>query len=116
MKEYINPKEIEIPVVICSHTVQTWLYKLGFVYKKMRKNVIVDGHEKADMIEDQNYFLTKIEKLKPYIVEFNEDNAIKAKNYPVHYAVGGEKRNLIIVITYDDCIFSATNGVQKAWT
>ena len=48
------------------------------------------------------------------MVEFNDDGAMKAKDYPVNCAVGGEKRRPIIVITYDECIFSANNGIQKA--
>ena len=45
LKEYVNPKGIETPVVICSCTVQTWLRKLGFVYKKMCKDVFIDSYE-----------------------------------------------------------------------
>ena len=68
------------------------------------------------MIEDQNCFLTKIVELKPYIVEFNENGAMKAKDYPVNYIVGEEKCRLIIVITYDECTFFANDGIQKIWT
>ena len=45
LKEYINPKRIKTPVVIRSCTAQTWLRKLGFVYKEVRKNVFIIGHE-----------------------------------------------------------------------
>lgn len=54
----------------------------------MRKDVFVDGHEQPDVVEDRNRFLTKIEELKSYVVEVNEDGAIKAKDYPVDCAVG----------------------------
>ena len=52
-----------------------------------------------------------MEELKPYIVEFNEDGAMKAKDYPVDSAVGGEERRPIIVITHDECTFSANDGI-----
>lgn len=80
----------------------------------MYKNVFIDNYEQPDVVEDQNYFLTKIEKLKLYMIEFNENGAKKAKNYPVNCAIKEEKRHLIIVITYDKCTFSANDGIQKA--
>ena len=116
LKEYINPEGIETPVVIRSCKAQTWLYKLGFVYKEMGKDVFVDAHEWPDVVEDQNCFLTKIEELKLYMVEFNEDDAMKAKDYPVDCAVKGEKCRPIIVITHDEYTFFANDGVRKRWT
>ena len=63
------------------------------------------------MVEDQNRFLTKLEELKSYMVEFNEDGAIKAKNYPIDCAVGGEERCPIIIINNDEYTFSANDRV-----
>ena len=102
--------------MICSRIVQIWLHKLGFEYKKVHKDVFIDGHKQPDVVEDQNRFLTKMKKLKPYIIEFNEDGAIKAKDYPVNYAVGKKEHRPIIVITHDECTFPANDGIQKAWT
>ena len=89
LKEYVNPEGIKTPVVICSCTAQTWLRKLRFVYKKVDKDVFIDSYERPDMVKDRNCFLTKIEELKPYMVEFNEDGAMKAKDYLVDCAVRG---------------------------
>lgn len=47
----------------------------------MHKDVIINEHERSDIIEDCNNVLKKMEKLKPYIVEFEEDSAMKAKTY-----------------------------------
>ena len=63
------------------------------------------------MVENRNYFLTKIEELKPYMVEFNEDGAMKANNYPVDCIVEDEERHPIIVINHNEYTFSANNGV-----
>ena len=52
LKEYVNPEGIKTPVVIRSHIAQTWLFKLGFVYKEVCKDVFVDGHKLPDMVED----------------------------------------------------------------
>ena len=89
---------------------------MGFVYKEVRKEVFIDSHKWPDIVEDWNRFLTKIEELKSYIVEFNEDGVMKAKDYPVDCKVEGKECRLIIVITHDECTFSANNKVQKAWT
>ena len=43
------------------------------------------------MLENQNCFLTKIEELKSYMVEFNEDDVMKAKDYPIDCAVEDEE-------------------------
>lgn len=55
------------------------LKKLGYEYKDIRKTVFLDGHEWSNVFDDYYIFLKKIEKLKPYIVEFKKDGAIKAK-------------------------------------
>ena len=55
-----------------------------------------------------------MEELKPYIVEFNKNGAMKAKDYPVNCAVGGEERCTIIIITYDEYTFFANDGIWKA--
>lgn len=56
-------------------------------------------------------FFEKNKKIKPYIVEFNEDGIIKSKMYPSNYIVNDEECWPIIVITHDECIFSAKNGI-----
>lgn len=82
----------------------------------MQKNIFIDGHERSDVVEDRKNFLTKIEELKPYIVEFKKNGTMKPKIYPQDCAIRGQKRRPIIVITHNKCIFSANNGIQKAWT
>ena len=116
MKNYVNPQGVETPIVIRSRTARTWLRKLGYVYKDVRKDVFVDGHERSDVVEDRANFLNQMEELKPYMVEFYDDGAMKPKVYPSDCAVGGENRQPIIVITHDECTFSANDGVRKAWT
>ena len=50
----------------------------------------MDGHKWSDVVEDCANFLKKMEELKPYIVEFFKDSAIKLKVYPSDYMVRGE--------------------------
>lgn len=116
LKGYVNPEGITNPIEIMSRTARKWLHRLGFEYKDVKKDVFVDGHERSDVIEDCKRFLEKMEELKPYLVEFNEDGTMKEKDYPANCAVGGCDRRPVIVITHDECTFSANDGIRKAWT
>ena len=53
-----------------------------------------------------------MEKLKPYMVEFNEDGTMKPKGYLPDCAVEGENQQPIIVITHDECTFSANENFE----
>ena len=77
--------------------------------------MFIDGHERPDVVEDRRVFLNKMEELKPYMVEFDKNGAMKPKVYPSDCAVGGNHRRPIIVITHDECTFSANDGIRKAW-
>ena len=116
LKTYVSPEGIETSMVIRSRTARKWLGKLGYEYKDVRKDVFVDGHERANVVEDRKNFLKRLEELKPYIVEFEEDGIMKPKIYLANCAVGGDERQPIIVITHDECTFSANNGIRRAWT
>ena len=78
--------------------------------------MLIDGHEWSDVVKDHKNFLKKMEELKPYMVEFEKDGAMKAKTYPSDCAVGGPNWCPIVVITHDNYTFSVNNGIQKAWT
>lgn len=99
--------------MIYYYIVHIWLCKLRFVNKEVYKDIFINTHKQLDIIEDQNCFLTKIEKLKLYIVKFNKNNGIKIKNYLVNCVVKDKKYCLIIIITYDKYIFSINDRVQK---
>ena len=116
LKGYINPEGNTNSIEIKSRTAQKWLHRIGFEYKDVKKDVFVDGYERSDVIEDRKRFLKKMEELKSYLVEFNEDGTMKKKNYPVNCSVGGCDRRSVIVITHDECPFFANDGIRKAWT
>ena len=56
----------------------------------MKEDIFADRYEQLDVIENRKEFLNKIEDLKPYLIEFNEDGMMKDKTYPPDCAVGGE--------------------------
>ncbi len=80
----------------------------------MRKDIFADRHERPDVVEDRTNFLKKMEEFKPFLVEFNEDGTMRSKVYPLNYVVGGEDYRPIIVITHDECTFSANDGIRRA--
>lgn len=84
------------------------------MYKDVRKDVFVDGHERPDVVENRANFLKKMGELKPFLVEFHEDGTMKSKIYPSNCVVGGEDSRSIIVITHDERTFSANDGIQRA--
>ena len=114
MKAYENTQGIEIPITICLHKARRWLEKLGYEYKNVCKDIFIDGYKQLDVVEDCKNFLKKMEKLKPYMVKFEENGAMKAKIYSSDCAVGKTNRHPIMLITHDECTFSANDGIQKA--
>lgn len=82
----------------------------------MRKDVFIDRYKWSNRVEDCNKFLTRIEDFKPYIVEFEENGAMKFNIYLSDFKIRVENHQLIIVITYDKCTFSTNNKIQRAWT
>lgn len=75
----------------------------------MHKDLFVDGYKTVDVVNNHANFLKKLEELKPFLVEFNKDGIIKSKIYPSNCIVGSENSRLIIVITYNVCIFLAND-------
>ena len=80
----------------------------------MKKDVFVHGHERPDVVEDRERFLKTMKELERYLVEFEEDGIMKAKNHPSDCKIGSNERRPIIVITYDECTFSSNDGICKA--
>lgn len=95
---------------------RNWLCKLRYIYKNIQKAVFVDRLKGSNIIKDCAYFWKKMEELQLYMIEFDKNSTMKLKAYPLDYAVDGENKQLIIIITYDECTFSANDDVKKAWT
>lgn len=43
--------------------------------------MFINGHERLDIVKDYKAFLKKMKELKLYIIEFNENDAMKPKIY-----------------------------------
>lgn len=88
---------------------------MGYTYWDIKKDVLIDGHERANVVEDRKAFLKTMSDLEPYLVEFDSEGNIKDKIYSDDCQVGGTNCRPVIVITYDECTFSANNGKTHGW-
>lgn len=115
LKNYVDTNGVKISIVIRSRTARNWLRKFRYEYKDVYKDVLINWHEWPDVVEDRKAFLEKMEELKPHMAEFNKNGEIKPKVYSSDCKIGGNNWRPIIVITYNECTFSANNGIWKAW-
>lgn len=52
-----------------------------------------------------------MKELESYLIEFNKDEIIKDKKYLSNYTINNANWRLIIIITYDENIFSINNYI-----
>ena len=82
----------------------------------MKKDIVVNEYEQPDVVKDQEHFLKKMEELKLYLVELEEDNIMKAKNYSSDCKIGDNQYQQIILIIYDESTFLSNDIICKAET
>ena len=68
------------------------------------------------MIDNCEKFLNIMKDLELYLMEFEENESMKTKNYPDDCTGGGDICCPVIVITHNDYTFSTNDGIQKVWT
>ena len=88
---------------------------MEYTYRDIKKDVFINGHERTNVVEDRKAFLKTMSDLELYLVEFNSEGNIKDKIYPDDCQVGGTNCQSVIVITYNECMFSANNGKTHGW-
>ena len=74
----------------------------------------MDKYKGHDIIKDYINFLKKMEELKQFLVEFNEDNSVRSKIYLSKCIIRSKDFWLFIIITYDKCTFSINNRISRA--
>lgn len=77
----------------------------------MCKDIFIDEHEQSNIMKDHKNFFIKIEKFKPYMIEFEKNKIIKSNVYLSDYAIKRDEYQLIIIITNNKYIFFANNEV-----
>ena len=53
---------------VCNETARSWLHNLGFSQLHHQKGVYFDGHDREDVVEYRNEFLTKLAELDKKII------------------------------------------------
>lgn len=95
-------------------------FKTGFTSLILNIKICIkyigEEYEQSDIVNDYIKFLTKIKEMKLYFLEFKKDDIIKEKDYFFNWVVGNENCWPIIVISYDEYIFSANDDIWKVWT
>lgn len=64
LRKYVNDillPSLNIPSEIGETTAISWLKKIGFKIRRVRKGVFVDGHEREDVVKARNEFLEYME-------------------------------------------------------
>ena len=77
--------------MICSYIAQKWPAKLEYEYKDICKDIFIDGHEQADVVGDYKNVLKRLEELKLYMIEFEEDSIMKSKIYAINCIIRGDE-------------------------
>ncbi len=107
---------IDRQAAICSRTIRKWLNRLGYKWKEVQKSVFFYGHERENVMEYRETFLSDMKSLLPYFVEFSDDGSILPKVYPDNCAVDGSDQRPTFMITHDESTFSANDGLRKVTT
>lgn len=66
-------------MIIYLYTVQKLLGWLNYDYNNLYKNILIDKYGQLDIVKDCKIFLKKIEKLKLYRIEFEENSIMKKR-------------------------------------
>ncbi len=85
--------------------------KLEYEDQYLRKDGLIDGNQRSDIVKDCTHFLKTIKKLKIYIVGHEKDGTLKIKVLLLANKLKELNRQSIIVITYVECTFSANYAV-----
>lgn len=101
--------------MICLCKTWRWLYKLEYKYKSVYKDVFIHKYEQPDIFEDCKIFLKKIKELKPCMMEFNKNDAMKSKGYPSNCTIRNNNWWPIILITHYKYTSFINNRIWKIW-
>lgn len=96
---------------ISERTARNWLHKLHFDYDEYRTgSSYVDGHERRDVVDYRNQFVTSMEEWQRRMEHYEGDQMEKV----VSPALGANERKVVLV-TQDESIFQAHDGKRIIW-
>jgi hypothetical protein len=80
----------------------------GFSYMEHQKAVYFDGHERPDVVKDQQKrFIPAMEALRPRLVRYAVDNVTQEilPDFPQH----------VVLVAHDEMTAQANDGVKRSW-
>jgi hypothetical protein len=95
---------------ISLETARRWLNVLGFFYQRHRKGLYFDGHEREDVVQYRDTFLSRMAEYERRMTKYEGDDMITEIKPSL---APGEKE--IIFITHDECIFYSNDGKRGVW-
>ncbi|CAG8822955.1 12970_t:CDS:2, partial [Cetraspora pellucida] len=96
------------PPTISLSTTKNYLKELGYIYERVKKDAYVDRHKREDVVAYQSIFLKRMSEFEHRMPIFSGDN-IEVETWP------DSNIKPLILVTHDECIFSAYNGSRSLW-
>jgi hypothetical protein len=90
------------------NTARNYLKGLGYTYAKVKKGIYIDGHEREDVVAYRKTFLEQMSEFEHRMPTFSGDN-LEEVIWP------DDNIQPLILVTHDECIFSAYDGSQSLW-
>ena len=108
--EVVAPSLLGVNVQVSEKTVRNYMHEWGYMYRKNKKDIYFDGHEREDVVkyrqEWSKRMVTYMEKMDFFSGE-NEESVLE----PV--LEEGEKK--IVLVTHDESTFYAHDSRTDMW-
>ncbi|KIY60956.1 hypothetical protein CYLTODRAFT_447875 [Cylindrobasidium torrendii FP15055 ss-10] len=123
LKTYINTEllpRIGVKKPVSIHTCRRIMLEMGFKYTEHKKALYYDGHERPDVVEDQqdHYVPAMLKEHYPravrYVVGDVEKEAEGSLNWR-DYPAGTFVRPRLVVCAHDEMTAQANDGLKKTW-
>ena len=87
-----------------------WLRCMGYSWRRAKKGVYVDGHERDDVVKyRQEVFLPKLQQVRNRLARWNEDGSVfKEGALP-------EGDRWVVIVTHDESTFNVNDGRRQMW-
>ncbi|KAF0721430.1 hypothetical protein Ae201684_019140, partial [Aphanomyces euteiches] len=90
-------------------TAERWMNKAGYFYGLAKKDVYIDGHERADVVKQRGEFC------QTWIMMSQRMSFYAGENMKEHFAPEDTSQPEVVWITHDESIFYANDNGGKVW-
>ena len=96
---------------ICEATAKAWLRKLGYIYRKKKTIVYIDGHERKDVVEyRKKVFLPAMAQFQQRMRTYEGEDCMKVV---LPNLVPGERE--LVLVVHDECAVACKDGTISGW-